>query len=527
MDSKPKWREVTLPHGARIPSEKEYDVIIVGGGITGATTAYLMLKRGKKVCLIERGRLGGVESSHTTAHLTYVTDIRIADLERKFGRKQARLAWQAGQRAINLIEQIVRDENLECEFRRVPGYLLPSLLPEQANGKTADDFRLAAELGFGASSEPKIPFFNSGGSLFKDQALFHPQKFISGLLSAIRSMGGEVLESTEASEFDGEKLTVTAGTTEIRASYFVIATHVPLVGINSMLSSALLQTKLSAVSTYAIGARIPAGLIAEASYWDLNDPYYYLRIDRRDSHDYAIFGGQDHKTGQVSDTNRRYDALEMAFRSIVPAAEIDTRWSGQVIETNDGLPFIGEIADKQFLATGFAGNGMTFGVVAAEMACDAVAQRPNEFSDLFDPHRFKVMGGTLTYLKQNADYPYYLIRDRLSAAPEMEGEVPDPGKGRVVKINGKKAACYCDENGNLFSLSAVCPHMGGIVHWNQAEKTWDCPCHGSRFHGTGEVLTGPAESPLSPLGDVGEGTVAKNDTLASTPGSLLVLNCSI
>jgi Rieske Fe-S protein len=278
----------------------------------------------------------------------------------------------------------------------------------------------------------------------------------------------------------------------------VITTHVPLVGEAGMIGATLFQTKLAPYSTYAIGARIPGGQWSEASYFDTADPYHYLRIDQGAKHDYAILGGEDHKTGQADDVEERHARLEELLKKLVPSAKVDHRWSGQVIETHDGLPYIGETAQGQFAATGFAGNGMTFGTLAGMMACDAVFERENPWKGIFDVNRKKVQGAW-DFVKENVDYPYYLVRDRLTGAEAGSADEIKRGEGKLLKNGGGRVACSRDESGKLTAVSAVCTHMGCIVHWNRVERTWDCPCHGSRFLPTGEVLAGPAESPLEPV----------------------------
>ena len=199
----------------------------------------------------------------------------------------------------------------------------------------------------------------------------------------------------------------------IRCKFVVIATHVPLQGATGTVSAALFQTKLAAYSTYAVGAQIPKGSAPQASFWDTADPYFYLRIEHRKTHDYAILGGADHKTGQARDPERHYARVEKRLHQLLPKAKVDHRWSGQVIETNDGLPFIGETAPGQFVATGFSGNGMTFGTVGAMMAADAFAKRKNPWSQLFDVNR-KKLSGVWDYLVENKDYPFYMAKEWLA-----------------------------------------------------------------------------------------------------------------
>jgi Rieske Fe-S protein len=258
----------------------------------------------------------------------------------------------------------------------------------------------------------------------------------------------------------------------------------------------LFQTKLALYTSYVVGARIPSGLLPQASYWDSDNPYYYLRIDPGRGHDYAIFGGEDHKTGQEKNTRKPYRDLAERLRKLIPEARIERRWSGQILETHDGLPYIGEVADQQFIATGYCGNGMTFATIAALMCRDQLAGKKNPWTRLFDPSR-KQLSGAWDYLKENADYPYYLLRDRIVRGSEATPGEVRRGEGKIVKTTEGKRAAYRDDQGVLTLLSAVCTHLGCLVRWNQAERTWDCPCHGSRFAPTGAVLSGPAEKPLA------------------------------
>jgi Rieske Fe-S protein len=248
-----------------------------------------------------------------------------------------------------------------------------------------------------------------------------------------------------------------------------------------------------------LGARLPRGTLPEALFWDTSDPYYYLRVDRRGDHDYVIFGGKDCKTGQEQDSRNVFAQLEQQLKKLLPMSQVQHRWLGQVVETNDGLPFIGESAGQQFVSTGFCGNGFTLGTLAAMMARDRYLERKNPWFDLLAVNRKKFHGGAWRYLTENLDYPYYLLRDRLKGAEE--GSINDLkfGEGKILQVDGHKTAVYRDETGKVNLCSPVCTHLKCIVRWNAANKTWDCPCHGSRFRPTGEVFSGPAEAPLQKL----------------------------
>jgi Rieske Fe-S protein len=365
--------------------------------------------------------------------------------------------------------------------------------------------QLANELGFEAEFLDSIPGLETSGIRFPNQAKFHPLKYLAGLLDRLPGRKCHVFEGSEVTAVDDQDqaLTVQTERGSVNCGYLVIATHVPLQGKSGVLGAALFQSKLSLYTSYAIGVKLPRNALPSALFWDTSEPYQYLRVDDHPRHQYVIFGGEDHKTGQAHDTESRYEKLEQLLAAYVPGAEVKNRWSGQVIETNDGLPLIGETSDRQFVSTGYSGNGMTFGTLGAIMARDAVLERKNPWRALFDVGRKKLVAGAWDYVKENFDYPYYMIRDRLIAAEAKSLESLKRGKGAILQTGGKRVAAYRDARGKLNAVSPICPHLGCIVHWNAAESTWDCPCHGSRFEPTGRVIAGPAESPLEPI-DVAE-----------------------
>jgi glycine/D-amino acid oxidase-like deaminating enzyme/nitrite reductase/ring-hydroxylating ferredoxin subunit len=503
LNTTPYWPEAArLPILPPLRRDLAVDVAVIGGGITGATAAYLFKKAGATVALLERGRCATAETGHTTAHLTYVTDSRLSQLVSRFGRDHAQATWDAGLAAMNQIEQLMKEERIRCEFSWVPGFLhAPPGRKRDEEEKDAlqEDARFAQEFGFDAAFVEDVPFVGGPGVRFGNQAKFHPVKYVAGLLRAIRGGGSHVFENSEVSAIQEGPLLLKANGYEVRCKFVFIATHVPLQGATGTVRAALFQTKLAPYSTYAVGAKIPSGVIPEASFWDTGDPYFYLRIDRRKGYDYAILGGADHKTGQVHDPAKCYSRVEKRLSQLFPQSEIVHRWSGQVIETTDGLPFMGETAPGQFVATGFSGNGMTLGTLSAMMACDAFHQRENPWRALFDVGR-KTLSSAWDYLKENKDYPYYMLKEMMAKRPENATRAIKRGEGKVVMHEGARVAAFRNEKGKLCLKSAICPHMGCVVRWNAAEKTWDCPCHGSRFRATGEVMAGPAETDLADAG---------------------------
>ncbi len=358
------------------------------------------------------------------------------------------------------------------------------------------DAKLAGELGFDADYLESVPLMGRPGVRFADQARMQPRKYLAGVAKALVALGGRIHELSEVDEFCDDPRRVKVGGHTVTCKDVVIATHNPLVGFGGVAGATLFQTKLALYNSYVIAGRVARGVVPDALWWNTADPYQFVRVDPHRDYDVVIVGGEDHKTGQEDDTEACYRRLEEQLRAIVPTVELTHRWSGQIIETPDGLPYIGESADHQYSATGYAGNGLTFGTLAGLMIADAMLERSSPWTELFDPGRKALTRGWWDYVKENIDYPYYLMRDRLAGAEAKSLRAVKRGHGQVIERNGAKVAAYRDPAGTVTLRSAICTHMGCTVGWNTAERTWDCPCHGSRFKPSGEVISGPAEAPL-------------------------------
>ena len=320
---------------------------------------------------------------------------------------------------------------------------------------------LAADLGFDATFVHEVPFVLRPGIRFDGQARFHPRRYLAGLGRAIRKAGGHIYEHSAADEFCAGPLGVKAKGCTLTCNDIILATHNPLVGVSGIASATEFQTKLALYTSYVIAGRVPCGTIPDALFWDTSDPYHYLRVETHRDYDLIIFGGEDHKTGQVGSTTECYDRLTETVTTLLPEIDVTHRWSGQVIETPDGLPYIGQAAEHQYIATGFSGNGMTFGTLGAMIASDAILGRPNPWADLFEPGRSALRRQAWEYIKENADYPYYLIRDRFAGAAGRSLRAVKRGHGTVITREGTKVAAYRDESGATTLRSATCTHMGG------------------------------------------------------------------
>jgi glycine/D-amino acid oxidase-like deaminating enzyme/nitrite reductase/ring-hydroxylating ferredoxin subunit len=495
----PYWDDSSsLPVCGKLSRDIDVDVVVVGGGVVGLTTAYLLATAGRSVAVLERGRCAQVDTGHTSAHLTMVTDVRLTDMAKRFGRPHAQAVWDAGLAAIDQIDTNIREHEIDCGFEWVDGYLhAPGGRGERSDADAfAEEALLASELGFDAAAVHDVPFIGGPGIRFQNQARFHPAKYLAGLMKVIRSQGGAIYENSSADEFYEKPLAVRSSGHFARCKDIVIATHNPLMGLSAAASATVFQTKLALYTSYVVAGHTARGAVPDSLFWDTATAYEYLRVEPHRSHDLVILGGEDHKTGQAADTNACYEQLERKLTALVPDVSISHRWSGQVIETPDGLPYIGPTADHQYAATGFAGNGLTFGTAAAMIISDAILGRKNPWAELFDTDRTVLRHGLWDYLKENTSYPYYKIRDRFAGAESRSLRTVKRGHGQIVDRNGTMVAAYRAPNGALAVRAATCTHMGCVVVWNDAERTWDCPCHGSRFETTGEVVSGPAESPL-------------------------------
>jgi glycine/D-amino acid oxidase-like deaminating enzyme/nitrite reductase/ring-hydroxylating ferredoxin subunit len=469
------------------------DVAVIGAGIAGITTAYLLALEGRRVIVLEDGAVGGGETGRTTAHLSNALDDRYHVLERLHGQEGARLASASHGAAVDRIESIVGAEEIDCDFQRLDGYLF---VPPGASLDILDaEFEAARRAGLqDVRMVPRAPVtsFDSGPCLlFPRQAQFHPLAYLSALVEAIQRRGGRIFGDTHVTGVEaGPPATVTAESGHtVTADFVVCATNTPVI------DWLVIHSKQAPYRTFALGARVPPDTVPAALYWDTADPYHYVRLQG----DVLIVGGEDHKTGQEDDAYDRFAYLEAWTRERFPVGEVEYKWSGQVMEPVDGLGYIGRNpGDKGHIlvATGDSGQGMTHGTIAGILLTDLILDRPNPWEMLYDPSR-KSLKSAAEYVKENVNvakqYLDYVSPGEVSSVDEIR-----PGQGALVRQGLTKLAVYRDEHGALHPLSAVCPHLGCIVHWNSLEGTWDCPCHGSRFGTDGRVLNGPAAAGLQP-----------------------------
>jgi glycine/D-amino acid oxidase-like deaminating enzyme/nitrite reductase/ring-hydroxylating ferredoxin subunit len=410
------------------------------------------------------------------------------------------MAIESHSAAIAQIATIQEAEAIDCEFKWVDGYLT------LADGTPEDflDQELAAALRGGMKdvvklSDTPLPQMSGRPCLrFAHQGSFHPLRYLSGLARAINRLGGRIFTHTHAEKIrGGSSAFVEAGGHTIKAESIVVATNSP---VNDRL---VIHTKQAGYTTYVVGVRIPRDSVPSALYWDTAEPYHYVRLQRdfegADHRDILIVGGEDHKTGQETNQKTRFARLEAWAREHFPMMEtVEFAWSGQVMETVDGVAFIGRNPldhSNVYVITGDSGMGMTHGTIGGLLITDLISNRPNRWGTLYDPSR-KTLRATGTFLREAsnmaAQYADWFKAGDVDSADEIAC-----GEGGIVRQGLKKMAVYRDRNGKVHERSAVCPHLGGLVRWNVADRTWDCPCHGSRFDRHGVVIQGPANQNLS------------------------------
>jgi len=488
------WLGQVHPKYPPLSEKVTADVAVIGGGIAGLSVAYQLVGEGQQVVLLEDGAIGSGETGRTTAHLASALDDRLFRLEQLHGQGGAHLAFRSHEEAISEIERIAVQEKIECEFRRVPGYLFAP--PGQSSRILEEEFEAAKRIGVrGIRTLERAPLrsFDTGRCLrFPDQGQFHPLNYLAGLARAVVVRGGRIYERSHVYDYDLEDtitLKIQSGG-QVKASALVVATNAPII------SRVKIPLKQFAYRTYAMSFDMREGAIPEALYWDTADPYHYVRT----SGPLLIVGGEDHKTGQSHDgkADAPFQRLEAWTRDRFPEAkEAVDCWSGQVMEPADGLAYIGRYPGASrnlYIATGDSGHGMTHGTIAGTLIRDLLLSRANPYETLYDPGR-KTLRSIGDILAENLNvlpqYGKWLTSGDGGPVQEIE-----PGEGRVLRRGLKKVAVCRNERGQLCTLSAVCPHLGGIVTWNAAEKTWDCPAHGSRFSAEGRILNGPANSDL-------------------------------
>ena len=476
------------------------DIVIIGSGIAGLSAAYELAAAGRDVVVLDRGTIGGGITPRTTAHLAPICDAGVAKLRDLRGDDITRLFLDSHAAAINRIEAIAKEFDISCNFRRVDAFLFPATgsVFSEARKQQDGEYTAVRKAGGDVERDKGVPFkgFEDAPVLrYPRQATFHPLRYLKGLAEVVANRNGRFFANSavnKVEETDEDvRVTTEAGFT-VTAAQAIFATNSPT---NDWVE---IHSKMAPYRTYAMAFTIPQGALPDALYWDMADPYHYVRLNPGPGPaDYLIVGGADHKSGEANDGDVRFEAIEAWTRELVPTLGKEVaRWSGQVMETMDHCGFIGRnpLSKNVYIVTGDSGQGMTHGALAGILFKDLILRGSSPWEDVYDPSR-KPPPGLANFISENLtaikSFAEYLTPGEGAQANELE-----PGQGSIIRDGSAKVAACRDRKGKLHLHSAVCTHLGCHVHWNETEQCWDCPCHGSQFAPDGSVLNGPAIAPL-------------------------------
>ncbi|MBD1380863.1 FAD-dependent oxidoreductase [Metabacillus arenae] len=492
----PYWRDSEMMSFPELSEDLTTDVVIVGGGITGITTAYLLVKQGFKVVLLEADQLINGTTGHTTAKITTQHDLIYDEFIQHLGVEKTKQYFQANQHAADFIKQLVKDENIECDLSSQDAYIYTN--SKQEIDKLVKEYQAYEKLEMGGEYVDHIPLdINVKGAIvLRNQAQFHPVKYLRKLVQSIIENGGRIFEKTAAVnlDFGKEPVVKTRDGYTVKGKYVASCTHFPFH------DNGFYFSRMYADRSYVLAVKTekeyPGGM-----YLSAEDPKRSLRYAETDGDRYIIIGGESHKTGQDKDTLKHYLALAEFGEKTFGINEFKYRWSTQDLTTLDKVPYIGHITSgKQnvFVATGYRKWGMTNGTAAAHLIKDLIVNGSSPYEEVFSPTRFQADPSVKHFLTQNANVAKNLIEGKLEYVANRPEKL-EKDEGAVVSFCGKRAGAYKDKDGQLHIVDTTCTHMGCEVEWNNGDRTWDCPCHGSRFSYDGEVIEGPAKKPLKKL----------------------------
>jgi glycine/D-amino acid oxidase-like deaminating enzyme len=480
--------DTEIPEGARP------DVCVIGAGIAGLSVALALVQDGLDVLVLDMGPIGGGQTARTSAHLASALDDHFYVLERRFGRRGARLCYESHAAAIDAIEENVRGFGIDCDFRRVDGYLWA---PEGTSRRELDKEHAAARrvgLDVQFVDGAPLPFATGRCLRFGNQAEFHPLKYLRGLADAVVRGGGRICTGQHVTDVSsGSPCTITtqAGR-QIEATAVVDATNMAITSRFNM------PLREAAYRTYVHGFDIPHGYVPHGLYWDTVDPYHYIRVESGPAgHETLIVGGEDHRVGQ-GDPELQFPKLEAWARNqFAELGPVVASWSGQVQEPHDGMAYIGALPHHQnvFVVTGDSGNGLTHGAVAGLLLPHLIQHRAHPWSRVYAPNRTRLHAlGVFAReaAKTNATYADWVRSGDVESMDDIR-----PGHGATIRKGVHVLAVYKDERGQCTIKNARCTHLNAVVRWNEVEKSWDCPAHGSRFDCEGHVQNGPAAADLT------------------------------
>ena len=481
----------TAPDFPQLVGDISVDVAVVGGGIVGITTARMLKDKGLTVAVIEARKVGRQVTGKSTAKVTSQHGLIYQTLEQKFGEARARHYGEAQERGVATISSLAAQYGIDCDVEPKCAYVYTC--DKAQVSKIEKEAEVTQRLGLPATlvRETDLPFDVLAALRFDGQAQFHPTKYVAGLAGTIPGDGCHVFENSRAIDWEPTRVTTDQGS--VTAGHVVMATHLPLGQVGLYYAQAYPQAEP------VIAARI--GRVPDGMFINVEDPSRSIRTHRSASGDvYAIVAGTSFKPGHTEEERQHFEDLESWLAEHFDAGPVEHRWVNEDYEPMDGAPYIGWSSSSSgayLVATGFDAWGISNGTVAGIILADLAAGEENGWLDVFDATRVKPIAGAPTALKENAHVAKHLVSGYLSRRPSSVDDLAR-GQAAILKIDGKNVAAFRDEQGQVHAVSAVCSHMGCIVGWNETDRTWDCPCHGSRFELSGEVIHGPAVKPLGP-----------------------------
>lgn len=491
------WRDtISPPNYPQLQKDFEVDVLIVGGGITGLSTAYFLQQRGKRVAVVEADGIAAGVSGHTTAEITCEHPFQYTHLNDSFGKEITRLYAAANLSAIETIATIVGKEKIDCDFTRSDQFFLTE--KKEHLDKLKHEFEIVQSIDLPVTFADAVnaPFKALGAIQYHNQAHFHPTKYLLRLAEIVQAGGGFIFEHTRAINVtEDEFCVVETERGSIKAKDVVIATHFPILDRGGYFA------RMKVERSYVLGIYIEEEL--SAMYDDSEDPYHYIRTQKTDKGQLVLVGGEDHPTGEEVDTNEKFHKLEEFARQHFTVRSIEYYWSSQDNYPHDQLPFIGKYTPKSehlFVATGFNGWGMTHGTISGMLLTDLITKHSNPWEEVYSPQRLHVTNEGVGLLQTGAKVSKNFVATQLQKLKKSQNytsiDEVKPGEFATLKINGESTAVYRDRKGVVHAVSAICQHQGCGLHFNTVEESWDCPCHGSRFSMDGEILHGPTVKPL-------------------------------
>jgi glycine/D-amino acid oxidase-like deaminating enzyme/nitrite reductase/ring-hydroxylating ferredoxin subunit len=471
------------------------DTAVVGGGIAGITTATHLQEEGQSVAVLEADRVVEAVTGHTTAKVTSQHGLIYDHLVSDVGVDAARAYAEANEAAVEEIAARVDDRGIDCDFKRESAYTY--VTSQNGRRSVRDEVSAARRAGIAAEfvegSEIPLPYDVECAVRFDGQAQFHPRKYLLDLVEDVPGDGSHVFEETRVTDVDGgDPCTVESERGTVYADSVVVATHFPV------FDHGFYFARQFPKRSYVVAARLNESPPEGMHYRD-EETYFSVRTQPADDGEFVFIGGQNHKTGQGGSTEKRYRALAREARERFDVQSFEYRWSTQDYRTADRIPYIGQLGpstDELYVATGFGGWGMTGSTVAAMILSDLITGEPNPWADVFDPSRVDVRSQGRELVRENVDVAREFVGD-WATKPLTSVVSLSPGDATVTREGGSVVGTYRDEDGEAHKVSAVCPHMGCLLEWNDGERSWDCPCHGSRFTYDGKVMEGPANTDLS------------------------------